>query len=96
MERCVVHTQLELAQLQDFKINNFYKTEKDINSPYYVPGPVILSIHLYSRSKSHTLHSFLSEETETLRCKLMNTPEPINLDLLRTYNGTRNEEKTEA
>lgn len=43
----------------------------------------------------HYIH-LTDEEIETLRHKLMNTPEPINLDLLRTYNVTRNEEKNKS
>lgn len=43
---CGIYTQLELVELQDFKINNFHKNEKNIgnnyfNNLYYVPGPII-------------------------------------------------------
>lgn len=45
VKMCGIYTQLELVELQDFKINNFYKNEKKIwnyfNNLYYVPGPII-------------------------------------------------------
>lgn len=55
VKMCGIYTQLELVELQDFKIKIFYKNEKKIwnhyfNNLYYVTGPLYSYNYIYLTS----------------------------------------------